>query len=78
MMKTTQEAFLNVTPIVTPCAYKMYLAVSPEGSPLRIGVLGGNELEARRRFKESIARWAEILYNYEHSPDIEEDQKQER
>jgi hypothetical protein len=37
-----------------------YLALTPDDCPLRIGVIGNDEAEARALFDESLKRWREI------------------
>jgi hypothetical protein len=34
-----------------------WLAVTEDGSPVQIGVVGDTEDEARERFREALARW---------------------
>jgi hypothetical protein len=34
-----------------------WLAVTEDESPVRIGVVGGTEAEARERFHEALTRW---------------------
>jgi hypothetical protein len=34
-----------------------WLAVTEDDSPVRIGVVGATEAEARERFREALARW---------------------
>jgi hypothetical protein len=43
-----------------------WLAVTEDDSPVRIGVVGGTEAEARERFHEALTRWRAA---YERSVD---------
>ena len=38
-----------------------FLAVSPEGSYIMIGVAGISEEDARSKFDAAVARWREVL-----------------
>ena len=59
----TREAILAVVPRVVQCAYpNAWLAVSSDGSALRIGVLGRTEQLARENFSRALTEWAELLF----------------
>lgn len=44
------------------------LAVSPPGSPLRVGVTGRSEPEARDKFHAELAAWAALAELPDHRP----------
>ncbi len=46
-------------PDVRPCPVG-FLATSPRDYPYRIGVVGADEEEARRRFVAELAAWEEL------------------
>lgn len=49
-----------IEPYLVKLNYGGWLAVSGSATPLRIGVIGRSEAEARTRFNESLKRWKEI------------------
>lgn len=57
-MTTTRE-ILSITPTVRP-ASTGWLAVSPRGSCLAIGVVGPSEGAARGDFAAALAAWAAL------------------
>lgn len=52
-----------VEPKIVMSVHGEWLATTPITSPLRIGVMGVTEDDARRKFEASLERWKEI---YEH------------
>jgi hypothetical protein len=56
----TPEEVLSIEPEVRP-ARRGWLAVSRPGSALRIGVVGQDEDDARRRFADELKAWAELV-----------------
>lgn len=55
-----QSGAVPMTPVVFK-ARNGYLAVSPEGSDLRIGVMGETPEDAEQRFQKAEERWRQIL-----------------
>lgn len=51
----------TIEPRLLRCLDGGWLAVSPAGAELSIGVLGGSPEEARRQFEAAIKRWVAIL-----------------
>lgn len=49
-----------VEPNIITTRHGDFLATTPNSSPLRIGVIGKTEDDARHRFESSIERWKEI------------------
>lgn len=49
-----------VEPNVVMSRYGEWLATTPITSPLRIGVMGITEEDARRKFESTLERWKEI------------------
>jgi hypothetical protein len=60
-MKKIFNLIQNIQPKICRRKCGGYLAVSEEGSSLRIGVIGQSEEEARRLFKQEILEWVKIL-----------------
>lgn len=50
----------SVEPVVVRRQIGGYLAVSPTDAPLRIGVEGANESEARENFKHALDAWGAL------------------
>lgn len=51
----------DVVPVVVALPRGSCMAMTPDDSPLRIGVVGKNEAEALELFKNSLQRW-EFVY----------------
>lgn len=49
-----------VEPNIVMTKHGYYLATTPRTSPLRIGVIGINEDDAKRKFSETIKHWQQI------------------
>jgi len=49
-----------VEPKIVLSSYGYWIATTPISSPLRIGVVGKTEVEARHKFETSLERWKEI------------------
>jgi hypothetical protein len=47
-------------PVIRETRRGEFLATTGIGTPLRIGVVGATEQEARERFSASLKRWREI------------------
>jgi hypothetical protein len=58
-MNRTEE-IKSVQPHLRPRANGGFLAVSPPGAPLSIGVAGRTEDEARERFEAERAEWIKL------------------
>ena len=59
----------DVMPIVIERQCEGYLAISPPDCPVRIGVEGGSEIEARERFHASLDKWIAFVREYEQAGD---------
>jgi hypothetical protein len=57
----SHTAVLAPEPRVLPARGGRFLAVSPPGAPLQIGVIGATEDEARLEYSAALDRWHEIL-----------------
>ena len=58
-MRLSRALILAVEPVIVH-ARTGVLAVAEPGSPIRVGVLGDSEEDARRRFAEELEAWAEL------------------
>jgi hypothetical protein len=54
-----RDIILAIRPTLSPAPGDS-LAVSEPGSPLRVGVVGDTESEARERFNAELAAWAAL------------------
>jgi len=59
----TRESVLATQPRLIQCTYGPTLAVSPDDSPVRIGVMGDTPDLAREEFAKSLLRWADTLFD---------------
>lgn len=57
---------MSPAPRLIECVYGRWLAVSPVGCSIAIGVFGQTAEEARANYAESFARWVEILASKPH------------
>jgi hypothetical protein len=48
-----------------------WLAVTEDDSPVRVGVVGDTETEARERFREALARWRTAYERLNGVADVE-------
>ena len=48
-------------PVLIPCQWGGWLAVSEEGSALRIGVTAATEVLAREAFESELREWVRLL-----------------
>jgi len=60
-MNSTYEYLRQAQPDVVAMRCGGWLATSPRGVAIRIGVVGISEADARERFSESLGRWIENL-----------------
>lgn len=60
-MNNIIDKIRNIQPELAKRVGKGWLATSPVGESLRIGVIGITELNAREKFTAAIERWAEIF-----------------
>ena len=56
------EALYLVKPVLMERHCGGWLAITPRGWPLAIGVTGDTEEEARRAFDAALERWSRIPY----------------
>jgi hypothetical protein len=56
-MAIQPEAVTTLEPRLIERRNGGWLAVTDDDSPVRIGVVGGTEAEARERFHEALTRW---------------------
>lgn len=55
-----QEGFYHVQPVLIARLCGGWLAKTPVGWPLAIGVGAESEIDAKRLFSEALARWRSI------------------
>jgi hypothetical protein len=60
-MNSPYEYLREVRPDLTSMQCGGWLATSPRGVAIRIGIVGVSETDAREKFRESLARWITIL-----------------
>jgi len=60
-MNSQFEYLRGVEPVVASLQCGGWLATSPLGVAIRIGVIGISEADARAKFGESLGRWIDIL-----------------
>ena len=60
-MESFRERFAAIKPTIIPCASGKILAVSPAREPLRVGIVGNDEAQAREKFAVEVQAWALIL-----------------
>ena len=60
-MNTLDKRFEEIRPRVVQRTSGGWLAVTPMGAPLTIGVVGATEIEAIAKFRGAITRWQQIL-----------------
>lgn len=59
MIQLRSQDILAVKPVVRPARHG-WLATTPPEHPMRIGVLGKDESDARRLFNEELRAWAAL------------------
>jgi hypothetical protein len=59
-MALSTERFGRIDPELLPCRDGAWLAVSPPGATLRIGVRAASEDAARQRFDEAVKAWSDL------------------
>ena len=60
--------YFQIVPVVVVLPRGSYMAMTPDNSPLRIGVVGKDEVEARELFKYSLERW-KLVYEAQKRED---------
>ena len=60
-MQSFRTRFAAIDPTLIPCASGKILAVSHPRDPLRVGIVGNDETQARENFAVEVLAWAAIL-----------------
>lgn len=69
-MEVVSKSITQIEPVVVQCEWGGWLAVSQEGSLLRIGTVGATEEDAHRSFKAALEEWARWKESARGQPEI--------
>lgn len=68
-MENRESQVARTEPVLTRCQWGGWLAVSEDGSALKIGTVGGTEAEARQAFASALREWVRLLRDVQ--PDVD-------
>ena len=67
-MNHNADKFRDIQPHITSRVSGGWLAATPQGAVLSIGVTGDTEQDAKKRFYDTLDKWAQCINDDEAKP----------